>query len=85
MNKKEMRDAIINFHKVYYAGDGSREAFLELHHAAEHLFDAAEITISISPNGANQKFIADAVQKKKPAKALENAWEKIEVFHRKNK
>lgn len=72
--EQEMCAAIRNFHKIYYREDAHP---LDIHHAAEHLFDAAGITISISPTGANLGYFQDAVEKKEPAPELKKAWEKI--------
>lgn len=73
----ELRNAIRIFHRVYYSVEGGRIGALQLHHAAEYLFDAAEITSSVCPDGKNIKFWKDALDGKPPSEELKAAWDRI--------
>lgn len=79
----EMHAAILNFHRIYYGMENTPEGWGELHHAAEHLFNAAEITSSCSPPGVNDGFISAAQRGEAPPKELEAAWDRIKEDHKK--
>lgn len=81
ISKSEMMKAIKEFHRVYYEYEEGRDWLMHLHHAAEDLFNAAEINISICSPGANEPFLEDAAKGLEPAKELKSAWDKIERYH----
>lgn len=81
MNKEEIIEVIKNFHRVYYSIDDNDAGRRALHHAACHLFDAAEITSSICADGENEALIARAKSGLPPTEALEKVWEKINSPH----
>jgi len=69
---EQMKEAIENLHRVYYSdalGSPDR-AFMLLHHALEHCFNAAGITVS---HGDNEALLKDG--------PTEKTWQKIEEFY----
>lgn len=81
MKKETMKEAIENLHHVYYSIDPfeSRESFMQLHHALEHCFNAAEIdSTHTAYNGRNAELFEMAAEgKPAPVDAIES-WDLAE-------
>jgi hypothetical protein len=69
--KKDFIEAIKNFHRVYYSVDD----LMELHHAAEHLFNLAEIETTVCPTGRNQEIMEMASRGEAPPEDCVRAWD----------
>jgi len=87
MTKEElMRSAIQNFHRVYYEIERlDNFGMAKLHHAAEHLFDAAEIESSVCEDGTNERLLKAKINQDIDfiPRELFEAWNKIERSHKK--
>lgn len=73
---RQRDEAIKNFHKIYYSIEDitNHNDLMMLHHAVEHLFDAAEIKSTVCPPGRNDEIISMAKENKDPPKDCIGAW-----------
>lgn len=73
--KKDFIEAIKNFHRIYYGV----EELMQLHHAAEHLFNLAEINTTICPKGRNAEIKEMAERGEPPPEDCLKAWDAASI------